>query len=115
MDGVWIPIITVISISVALMVYFYFKAKSKADIQETLRHSLDKGAELTPELIERLSATTSPKVLDLRRGIVLVGLGLACILAGWIGGNLKEGTAIGMFPLMLGIGFLTVWKINKYD
>ena len=115
MDGMWVPILAIISITIGLMVYFYFKAKSKADIQETIRQSLDKGVEITPELIERLSATTSPKILDLRRGIVLVGLGIACILAGWIGGNFQEGAAIGMFPLMLGIGFLTVWTINKYD
>lgn len=115
MEALWIPIIGTISTAVVVSLFFYFRNKTKTEIQLTIRQSLDKGANLTPELIEKLSISTSPKVTDLRRGVVLVALGIACILAGWIGDGMQEGTAIGMFPLMLGIGFLAVWKMNKYE
>ena len=115
MKALWIPIIGTISGAIVLITYFYFKSKTKSEVQLTIRESLDKGAELTPELIEKLSISISPKIADLRRGIVLIALGIAFILAGWIGEGAREGMAIGMFPLMLGFGFLAVWKVNKYD
>ena len=115
MEALWIPIITVISTAVAVILFFYFRAKTKAELQQTIRLSLEKGSELTPDLIEKMSVSGSSKVADLRKGIVLVGLGIACILAGLIVGDAREASAIGMFPLMLGFGFLTVWKLNKYE
>ena len=115
MSGIWIPIIGTISGAFILITYFILNSKNKADIQQTIREALDKGTELTPELIEKMNISRSPKVADLRRGIVLISLGIATLLAGWMSGDMNEAGPIGMFPLMLGAGFLTVWKINKYE
>ena len=115
MSGLWIPVVGSICITFILITYFMLKSRDKADVQTTIRDALDKGNPLTPELIEKMSVIKSPKVADLRRGIVLVSLGIAVFLAGWLAGELRDTSPISMFPLMLGFGFLTVWKINKYD
>ena len=115
MSGIWVPVIGTICTAIVLAVYFFYRSRAKSDIQKTIRMSLDKGNELTPELLEKLSISTSPKVADLRKGVVLVALGVAFILAGYISHGFEEATAIGMFPMMLGFGFLAVWKINKYE
>ncbi len=115
MSGIWVPVVGTICMAFILITYFILNSKNKADIQQTIREALDKGSELTPELIEKMNISRSPKVADLRRGIVLIALGIAAMLAGSISGDTEEMMAIGMFPLLLGAGFLTVWKINKYE
>jgi hypothetical protein len=115
MNGMWIPLVGSICITFILITYFFLKSRDKSEVQKTIRDALDKGNQLTPEIIEKMSVVQSPKVTDLRRGIVLVSLGIAVFLAGWVAGDFKNTSPIGMFPLMLGIGFLSVWKINKYD
>lgn len=115
MSAIWVPVVGTISGTIILVVYFILNSKNKADIQQTIRDALDKGSELTPELIEKMNISRSPKVADLRRGIVLIALAIATLLAGWMSGDFDVAGPIGMFPLLLGAGFLTVWKINKYE
>jgi len=79
MSGIWVPVVGTICGALVMAIYFYYKSGAKADIQKTIRLSLDKGNQLTPELLEKLSVSASPKVADLRKGVVLVALGIAFI------------------------------------
>lgn len=115
MVEIWVPTAAFISISFVIYVFLYFRSKGRSEVQSTIRQALDKGAELTPEMIEKMSYVKSPRVADLRRGVVLVSLGLAIFLASMMAGSLSESGPIAMFPLLVGIGFLAVWKINLYD
>jgi len=115
MVQLWVPIAAFFSIAFVVYIFLYFKSKGRADIQCTIRQAMDKGTELSPEMIEKMNYVKSPRVLDLRRGIVLLSLGIAIFLASWISGNLSETGPIAMFPLFVGLGFLAVWKINLYD
>ena len=53
---------------------------------------------------------------DLRRGIIFLSLGIAGLLCSLffdipeVVNGIRAGS---VFPLMLGLGFLLVWKLNK--
>jgi hypothetical protein len=95
---------------VAFIMYFGF---SKSRMQHrTIRMLAEKGQPIPPALL----APPAPAVRqrsDLRRGIVLVmvGIGLMVCFGAW---NDWEGGAwaIGVIPFLIGLGYLMVWKLD---
>jgi hypothetical protein len=95
---------------VAFIMYFGF---SKSRMQHrTIRMLAEKGQPIPPALL----APPAPAVRqrsDLRRGIVLVmvGVGLMVCFGAW---NDWEGGAwaIGVIPFVIGLGYLMVWKLD---
>jgi Domain of unknown function (DUF6249) len=95
---------------VALIMYFGF-SKNRA-LHRTVRMMAERGQPIPPELL----APPTPAVKqrsDMRRGIVLVmvGLGLMVCFGAW---NDWEGGAwaIGVIPFVIGLGYLLVWKLE---
>lgn len=95
---------------VAFIMYFGF---SKSRMQHrTVRMLAEKGQPIPPELL----APPTPAVKqrsDMRRGIVLVMVGLGVMLtfgawSGWDGGA----WALGVIPFVIGLGYLLVWKLE---
>ncbi|NQY63231.1 MAG: hypothetical protein HRT38_05775 [Alteromonadaceae bacterium] len=115
MNDLWVPIVLTICLTIILTSYFYFSHKNKTDIQQTIREALNKGCELTPEHIAQMNNTKPTKTTDLRRGILLLSFGIAALLGGFIIGNAEDAAAFAMFPLLLGCGFLTTWKLSNND
>jgi hypothetical protein len=112
----WIPIVLFVVSGVIALGYFYWNNKNKQTVMETVQKSLDQGQHLTPELLASLGATVNPRARDLRRGIVFLSLGLGGMLSSlfFTDGDIVTGMRAGsMFPLMLGFGFLLVWKLNQ--
>jgi len=85
---------------------------------ETLRLMIEKGQEVSPQLINDMSMITSPRRNDLRRGVILISLALAFALIGLIttaqGNGDGEGLMIAIFPGLIGLAFLALWKFG-YD
>lgn len=116
MSGEMIPIVMFIVIGIAVLGYFYWNHKNRASIMETVQKAIDKGGELTPDLLKQLGASADPKIRDMRRGIVFLFLGIAGLLCSLFfqEADVINGIRAGsVFPLMLGLGFLLVWKLNK--
>lgn len=113
MSDLWIPIAALISFTIMVIANVVSSSMTKKEIQLTIRQLLDQGQNLTPEILEKLGTFKSQKIIDLRRGLTLVSLGLACIFAGIIFSEIRTGLAIGVFPLLLGIAFFICWKINQ--
>lgn len=95
---------------VAFIMYFGF---SKSRMQHrTVRMLAEKGQPIPPELL----APPTPALRqrnDMRRGIVLVMVGLGVMLtfgawSGWEGGA----WALGVIPFVIGLGYLLVWKLE---
>lgn len=108
-----IPISTVLVTGAVLVALFYFRAKNRAQLQITVREAIDKGNELTPELIDRLAGPRPGPGYDLRRALIWLAIGLACCLFGAILGEddaLRPLIAIGMFPTLIGVAYLILWK-----
>jgi hypothetical protein len=107
----------------------YFKARDRAQMHETLRVAYEKGQPVPPELIASLQAPppaeTAPQPSvdsDLRRGIVLVAVGLGLVGLGygfWYGfmiineipayliGGMVAGS--GAIPGFIGLAYLILW------
>lgn len=84
----------------------WYKARRTKMIHETALKMADKGLPVPPELF------TEPEdeAMDLRRGLVLVGLGLALSAFMY---EIGKPWSIGLIPLFMGIGFLVVWKMES--
>lgn len=115
----------VISIGAFLMIFgiiwtigFYGQRKRQA-IHETLRLAMEKGQDLSPQMIKDMSLITNPRVTDLRRAVVLIALAVAFVLIGLVNllfgdGDAEELLAVAVFPGMIGLAFLVLWKYG-YD
>ena len=111
-----IPITLFAVIGIVVIGYFYWNHKNRASIMKTVQKAIDRGGDLTPELLTQLGATGNPRIRDMRRGIVFLSLGVAGLLCSMFfpDPDVVNGIRAGsVFPLMLGIGFLIVWKLNK--
>ena len=51
-----IPIAMFATIALIFFLVLYFRQRSRADMQQTIRLALERGTELTPEIISRLGA-----------------------------------------------------------
>jgi len=101
---------------VVLIYFFYFNNKNRNAIMQTVQKSMETGSDLTPDLLAKLGAAINPRARDLRRGVVIVSIGIAGFLASMffsdpdILAGLRAGS---MFPLLMGIGFLVVYGLNQ--
>ncbi len=75
-----IPIVMFISIAVVFIALFWFRYKSRAALQETVRTAMEKGFELSPDMIDRLGAPKPAKARDLRLGVIWMSLAATLML-----------------------------------
>jgi hypothetical protein len=116
MDFIFIPLIVMSApVFIVLMVFHYRYKQARARYQ-TLLQLADKGVPLSPELLLEPASTFDER----RRGLVLVGGGLGLIaLCLSMSGLVDEGMGIarlwgiGLLPLMIGLGYLTSWWLNR--
>ena len=83
---------------------------------KTVQKAIETGGEFSPELLSQLGPAVNPRVRDLRRGVIFLALGIAGLLCSlfFSDAEIVAGIRAGaMFPLLLGGGFLLVWKLNK--
>ena len=114
--GIMVPIVLFIVLGFVLITYFYWNHRNRGAIMETVQKAIDRGYALTPELLMQLGAAVNPRMRDLRRGIVFLALGIAGLLCSLFFDlqQVVDGIRAGsVFPLMLGLGFLLVWKLNR--
>ncbi len=110
-----IPIIMFVVIGAVCVAYFYWNHKNRQAVLATVQTALQGGSTLTPELLSRLGAAADPRLRDLRRGIVLFFIGLAFLLSTFfvdVPEVVSGLRAFSMLPLMMGLGFLLVWKLT---
>ena len=103
----------VFRISIAAVVLFFIAQVSRvirsALLHKTCRRAIEKGQDLSPELIEQFDRAPRPGVADQRIGFVLIALALALVAAAAIAaspGDFRDMTAIAMFPLLVGAALL---------
>jgi len=118
MNEEWIPIVLFAGMTIVFVSLFWFRYKARSEMQSTIRAALDKGLELTPEVIDRLGHPKAPKDKDLRLGIIWLSLASALVL---IGVAVPEpealrGTLAGAaFPFCIGAAYLILHKFTNRD
>ena len=87
----------------------WYKARSNQLLHETALKLAEKGQPVPPELF----AGQREPFANLRRGVVLVMLGLGICLALYLCG--MRFWVFGIIPLFMGVGYLIVWKLESPD
>jgi len=118
MEDVIVPIVLFLAPAVIVWIVSYFNARKRQTVHETLRHAIDKGQEISPELMDRMSLVTDPVRADLRRGVLFLAFGAAFAVLGTIIG-MEESEAltpmlgVATFPIFLGIAYIGLWAFGR--
>lgn len=115
-----IPIVMFISLAVVLIAVFWFRWRARDGMQQTIRMALDKGHELTPEIIDRLGHPKEAKDKDLRLGVIwlsiALGLALMALAVGSFAAEALQGTlASAALPFAIGLGYLVIHFLTGKD
>ncbi|MBU1384631.1 MAG: hypothetical protein KKG14_03180 [Alphaproteobacteria bacterium] len=103
----------------------WLKSREKREVQATVRHAIDKGQDLPPDLIDALTRDVASKLpsrsRDLRRGVIwlAVGIGIAAFgIVTDLGGNSwNDGVDSGLLgiaciPTVIGLAFIVLSFFN---
>jgi choline-glycine betaine transporter len=115
-----VPIVMFISLAVVLIFLFWFRFRARDGMQQTIRAALDKGHELTPEIIDRLGNPRPSKHKDLRLGVIWLaiagGLALMALAVGNFATEALHGTlASAALPFAIGVGYLLLHVLTGKD
>jgi hypothetical protein len=127
MAGTLVPLAFIAFLTIICVAPSYFRHRDREKMQEVLKVAYEKGQPVPPEVINALQinmtrAAWTPEA-DLRRGIVLifVGIGLAGLGYGlWYGigddGGEISGpivAGVGAIPGMIGLAYLLLWAARR--
>jgi len=105
-----VPLALFVTILLVVISTLVLRYRRHAQIQETLRLMIETGTEIPPELL-------TPPVSqygDLRRGLILVGVGLSLsTLIGLAEGFGSGSWAVGLIPAFIGAAYLIVWRYSQ--
>lgn len=113
MEDVIIPVVMFIAVALVFIAFLYLKFRAKVESQQTIRMALEKGTELSPELIKQIGEPEPPKDRDLRRGMIWIALGIGlALLALGINEADATGSILGSasFPTLIGLAYLIMWR-----
>lgn len=115
-----IPIVMFISVAVVFIAAFWFRQRGRDAMQQTIRLALDKGHELTPEIIDRLGHPKASKFKDLRLGVIWLSLAIGLVLCGLAvpdpGGDALRGCLAGAaFPFAIGVAYLLLYRFTSKE
>ena len=116
--AVFIPIVSMVVLGVVIWAFFHFRYKTRVRVQETIQTALDRGTELTPELIDRIAGPKPSTDRDLRRGVVSIAIGVAFAILGFMVDDaeaVRPMIGIGLFPILVGLAYLLMWKMGKSE
>ena len=76
---IWIPITGFLSTAVVLGLFFHLRFRAKLEYQKTVRVAIERGQQLSPELLARLGERPAARGRnrDLRIGVISIALGVA--------------------------------------
>lgn len=113
-----IPIVAIIFIMVfgapvaivfVIMLMNYFRVRS---LHRTVRMMVEKGQPVPAALLSGPASIVKPRS-DLRRGVVLMAVGIATVMFFGIDDGWHDGAwALGLIPGLIGVGYLIVWRLE---
>ena len=117
-EGLWIPITAFVVTGLVIFVITFFRYKTRQATQKTIRLALEKGNEMTPELLASLTEPRHSVSGDLRRGLVSLSIGVGVALFGFILGEedaVRPMIGMSMFPVFIGIAYLILWRLGQRE
>ncbi len=118
MEAVVVPVVLFLAPALIVWIVSFYNARKRTTIHETLRHAIDKGQELTPDIMDKMSLMTDPVRADLRRGVLFIAFGAAFALLGFVLSGEDEGVlapmlGVSAFPVLLGLAYLGLWGFSR--
>lgn len=113
-----IPITALVGTAAVIGLFLMFRHRTRQELQKTIRAALDKGQELTPEIVERLGEPRKHPQADLRKALIWLAVGVASAAFGLLIGEedaVRPFLAIGSFPLLIGIAYLIMSRFSEQD
>ena len=115
-----IPIVMFLGLTIVFVALFWFRYRARRDMQETFRTALEKGQELTPEIIDRLGHPKESKHKDPRLGLIWLSLAVGLMLCGFAipdhSGDALRGILAGAaFPFAIGIAYLILHRFTDKE
>ncbi|HET6628807.1 MAG TPA: DUF6249 domain-containing protein [Woeseiaceae bacterium] len=117
-EDIVVPVALFIMLSVIFGLWFMFRYRTRTELQRTVRAALDKGQELTPELIERLGQPRQTPYTDLRKALIWIAVGLGFMVAAFVfdWGMVDQSLlGVGAFPLLIGVAYLVMSRFGERD
>ncbi|MGB5853533.1 MAG: DUF6249 domain-containing protein [Rhodanobacter sp.] len=118
MEFFFIPLVVMLAPVLIVLILLVYRSQQTQARYRTLLQLADKGVPLPPELL------VEPHVVhcERRRALVLIGSGLGLMatllaLPGQAGTGHSLGSlwGLGLLPLMIGLGYLASWWLNRRD
>lgn len=121
MEGLWVPITMFAGLTVIISLFFWFRFRARSEMQQTIRSAIDKGQELSPELVESLGTSQKrSKYQDLRNGMIWIAVGAGIALFGIAIGQVEDEeevmaimAGISAMPFMIGIAYVIMWRVTE--
>lgn len=117
-EDIVVPVALFISIAVIFGLAYMYRYRTRTELQRTVRAALDKGQELTPELIERLGQPRQTPYTDLRRALIWIAVGLGFMVSAFVfdhGIVDRSLIGVGAFPLLIGLAYLVMSRFSEKD
>lgn len=121
MEGILVPISFFAMVAVIVIVPRYLKSLERQKLQDTLRASIEKGADLPPEVIEALTSDRKPApsaYRDLRAGIIWMGVAVGFAALGFAI-SFEEPDAlypllgVAAFPGFIGLALIVLSFVSR--
>ncbi|MBI3880566.1 MAG: hypothetical protein HY301_10960 [Verrucomicrobia bacterium] len=108
--GIAVPIVMFVAFVGVVAIVVSHRLKKAKLLHETIRAMIDKGQPIPPEFLQPPTPKRRPKS-DLRRGLVMAGIGIGLIV--WLAMDGGNKWALGLIPLLMGAAFLVTWKVEQ--
>ena len=119
MEAIWVPISMFAGLTLIISLFFWFRFRARSEMQQTIRSAIDKGQELSPELVESLGTSQKrSKYKDLRNGMIWLAVGAGTALFGVAMGQVEEEVTaimagVSAMPFMIGIAYVIMWRVTE--
>ena len=108
----WEDIAAVLGVATVASLFFYFWYRSRREAQETLRKAIDKNVPITPDLLASLGLGRANASVDLRRGVLCIGVAIGLALFALLRRDPDVLTRLSAGAALLaavGVTFLGLW------
>lgn len=116
--NLFIPFVVMLAPVLIVLIVLRYRQQQTRTRYDALVQLADKGVELTPALLAAPQAVYSER----RRALILIGTSIGIMLMFFAlpghfdnGYSLASLWAIGLLPLMIGLGYLASWWLNRRD
>lgn len=110
-----VPSVLFAGLTLVFGLFFWFRFRMRNDMQQTIRTAIEKGQELSPEIIDRMGNPKPSKNRDLRLALLWIasaaGIAAFGIAMGGIEPEVRHVmSGIAAFPFFIGIAYAIIWR-----